>query len=396
MEVGSAFFVIVHKIILSLVHRLLLGLITVSWTTIINNDVSKIKDPLAGIGRQASKLLEAQKTGHFPKETPSLMARSEIERLLREPAAEQLWIKEALRLQLPHAKYPIHPDEITSTFLGGAILASTKKHYIPLVCNLAADALTAHPEVAGQQNPDQLRNNLDAVIALYESNQLFKEVLHSFINAKYFDSYVAKSKYGPGLASLVVRGEDILALIASLDPNASTDGILQFESIVHVQKAMPDPRHFSESIIAAAAKQGLVISMHDVMSVAYILYQKRFEYMQAALDLRQRIGLITGSERVLSDIEQAIATTEFSSHQKNILLYGKVKIELAIKEAGRLGLELEQTVYIDPPQQSRREARITSFLPSSQHDRFIVEVTTDGAICYLDLYVLKRLQVKSI
>ncbi len=353
-----------------------------------------IKDPLAGIGRQAGKLLDAQRTGKFPKVTPGVLARNEIEGLLRDPDAEQKWIEHALHLQLPHAREDMLPDEITTNLLGGASFPSTKRHYLPLVCDLVAATLSAHPEldIPASEMPG---NNLNAIIALYKSNKDFSTALHHMVNAKYLDSYVAKRRYGPGLASLPVRGEDVITLISSLDPEASADGLLQFGSIIRVQKAMPDPRHFAEKLLLAAAQRDLACSIGDAVSVAYILYQKRFEYMQAVLDLRQRIGAITGQARESTPVEKAIVATEFSSLQKNILVYGKAKVEQAISTARRLGMLMEQTVYIDPPQANRRAGTITSLRPGNEENKFVVEVTAGGEVLYFDLYRLKNLQVRS-
>lgn len=356
--------------------------------------MKKITDPLAGIGRQASKLLHAQSRGRFPQAESSILTRSEVEILLRDPSAEQKWVGHTVALQLPHSRHETRSDEITSAFFGGASLPATRKHYIPLVCDLAADALAAHLEVAVQK-PDQLRTSFEATKALYESNPKFKEILHDFINAKYLDSYVAKLKYGLGLASLSVRGEDILSLIASLDPEANADAFLQFGSIIRVQKAIPDPRHFAEKLVAVAAEKSVQIDIQDVMCVAYLLYQKRFEYIQAVLDLRQRIGLVTNSVRESSAVERAMASTDFSLHQRNILLYGKAQIELAIIAARRLGMALEQTVHIDPPQANRKAGTIIGIRPSSYPARYTVEVRVEGEVKKFDLYALEKLQVKS-
>lgn len=359
--------------------------------------MKKIEDPLDGIGRQGKKLLDAQLTGKFPKDDPRIMTRNEIERLLCDSDAEEIWMKDALKLALPHAYYSVGTDEITANFLGNASVPSrARKHYGTLVCNIAADVLVANPGIDVDHEPASLRNNLDAVLALHQSNEHFRVMLQDFINARYLDSYVAKNKYGPALASLAVRGEDVLSLIASLDSNANPDGILQFGSIVRVQEAIPDPRHFAERLILTATELGLEIGMTDVMNVAYILYQKRFEYVQAALDLRHRIGIITGSPKADSDIEQAMATTEFSSHQRNILLYGKAIVESATNEARKLGLALGHAVHIDPPQPNRKAGTIVSFHPAKNPGQFLAEVNADGEVLYFELYALKRLQRKIV
>lgn len=317
---------------------------------------------------RARKLLTVQRDGKLSTHARDL-SRGEIQDLLTQPNASQVWEHFVLNLQLVHhnPRYinSITAEQVFSHWVGATAAEATGDFFRGDLCTVAAEIISEN-QVKYPFDPKTYSTDYFLVHKLMLGNPDFQQAMIEALARKKINSYVALTSYKGirGLASFTAK--QVLTLMKAMAESQATirenDG---YSEILEVLDGCGDPRQFVELAIAKATELGMKLEITDALRLAYLFYYKRYEYLQVSLDLRSRAAKILSTNPQFTPTEAAMIEANLNLHDHHVMQYGEYTIRKCSEFAATRGFQRGQLVYFPSlDHTSDKEGTLVTFRPS--------------------------------
>lgn len=351
--------------------------------------VNQKEDSLTNIGSyQARKLLACHRDGDLDVASKVMcsLTRAEIGELLRDEDGPQQWDRLALTVPAPH-QYPkvgasATPDNVFNFWAGAANeqANSNVANFRKDLCATAVEVITLNPNKYTTK-PDHVQNDYFTVFGLLRDNADFQSDMRAALGKKRAQSYLAVNQY-KGIRSLAtIREKDILRMIeAIVQDHGGQCEDNGYGAIVDVINLVNDPRDFVDLMLKKAIVLQMSLTVEDALKIAYVLYSKRYEYINAALDLRGRAAAILEKMPEYTAVETSMKSTGLTLHDRHCLHYGLELMRKYIATAASLGFTLGQLVYFVDERGVDQPGTLVTLRPSSKSSKIVALVACSDGI----------------
>lgn len=325
-------------------------------------ELTEIKD------YRARKLLTVQRDGKLSAHARDL-SRGEIQDLLTQPGAAQVWERFSLNLQLVHHNpryiHSITAGQVLNHWVGATAAEATGDFFRGDLCAAAFEIISNNQEKYPVDSKP-FSTDYFLVHTLMLGNPDFQQAMMEAIARKKINSYVALTSYKGIRALASLSAKQVLTLMKAMAEAYATirenDG---YAEILEVLDACADPRQFVELAIAKATELGMKLDIKDALKLAYLFYYKRYEYLQVTLDLRNRAAKILSTKPQFTPTEEAIIKANLNLHDHHVMQYGEYVITGCSDYAATRGFSRGQLVYFPSlDHTSDREGTLVTFRPS--------------------------------
>ncbi len=346
--------------------------------------VDEKEDALTAVSNyQARKLLACHRDGDFDVGTKIIrsLTRAEVGELLRDTNGPKLWDRLALTAAAAHQHPSVvagaNSDNVFNFWTGAAERPSdvNADGFRKDLCATAVEVLTLNPGKYAV-NPDHVRKDYFPVFGLLRDNADFQADMRIALGKKRAKSYLGVNYY-KGIRSLASIGEkDVLLVLEAIAQDRGSqcedDG---YGATVDVINLVTDPRDFVDLILQKAPILKINLTTEDALRIAYVLYYKRYEYVNAALDLRNKAAAILGNEPEYTPVEASMVDRGLTLHDRHCMHYGTDVMSAYVATAQQLGFTLGQRVYFVDERGLNQEGTLLTFRPSTRSTRIVAMVS---------------------